>query len=142
MTSDPRDHNEREQQALDALLAQALRSVDESRFPRPDDPAPILEPDDERALKALGSDLVRRIVRGGKGPSSKKPPLPPSAPRRAGRTQELAGAMHRGGEEDGDLTDIAREEIERKIREVEAAEAAEADAAEGEEDDGPPDGPP
>ncbi|MCW8137410.1 MAG: hypothetical protein KIT58_00720 [Planctomycetota bacterium] len=128
MTSDPKDSESKEQRALNALIAQALRSVDQTRLPKPGDPAPTLEPDDERAFKALGDDLVKRIMSGGAGRAKKST----STPRRSGRP-ELAGALHRGGDEDGELTDRAREEIERKIREIEAADDETRDEPEDDE---------
>ena len=111
-------NNEREEQALDALIVAAFRqdpSEDDALFDI-NGPEPVLSEEDERALEALGADLPARIADGWR----------PSPRDQANETvvdeSELlvAGAMHRGGEE-GDLSDRARDEIERRIRDLEAA---------------------
>jgi hypothetical protein len=55
----------REERALDALIVLALLSAEgEEGLPDLDGPEPSLSVEDRRALRALGPDLVKRIVRG------------------------------------------------------------------------------
>lgn len=114
------DEREREERALEALIVAAFRQ-DDCQI---EDPLEIagkesaLDEDDRRALDDLGPDLVARIVAGSR------------APRREGGTasrpgvrqveRELAGSMNRGG--DDELTEQARQEMERKVREIEDQE--------------------
>jgi hypothetical protein len=98
------DDQHREERALDALLVLALR--------------PDLTEEDRRALAALGPDLAERIVAG-----TWRPRRPgPGARRKARRRgRELTGSLHRAGEET-DLTEEARQEMERKVRELDEEE--------------------
>jgi hypothetical protein len=107
----------REDKALDALIAAAFRqeacedlTLEELRRLES-----ALSDEDKAALASLGDDLAERIAAGlwkarsgadddGAGSES--------------CAEELAGSMNRGDEE-GDLTDAAREEMERKLRELE-----------------------
>jgi hypothetical protein len=113
------DEREREQQALEALIVAAFRQEDFEVQDLPDvtTPGPILAEEDRRALDALGPDLVARIVAGTWAPRSRRAPGKHPGARRA--EPELAGAMHRGDDE-GEITDAAREEMERRVRELEA----------------------
>jgi len=108
---------DREEEALDALIVAAFRS-DQSK--EEDDldltgPEPRLSTEDERALAALGPDVVARILAGGSRHSGDHRP---GAPRPPVQEPELAGAMNRG-EEDVEITKDAREEMERKVHEHE-----------------------
>lgn len=113
------DEREREEQALDALIVAAFRQEDCEARDLPDVtmPAPALSEEDRRALDALGPDLAARIIAGTWAPRSGQAREEWQGARRA--EPELAGSMHRSNDE-GDLSDEAREEIERKIREIEA----------------------
>ncbi len=109
---------EREDQALDALIVAAFRQE-----PCAEDDVKemlaaeaYLSAEDRQALEALGPDLVAQILGGAWQPGG--------APAQTGRESadvaepELAGSMHRGDEE-SEITDAAREEMERKLRELE-----------------------
>jgi hypothetical protein len=117
----------REDRALDALIAAAFRqepceelTLEELRCLES-----VLSDEDKAALAGLGNDLAERLAAGLWAPRSK----PRGEDTGAGSSaEELAGSMHRGDEE-GDLTDAAREEMERNLRELEEGEQG----ADGEE---------
>ncbi len=123
MSTDP----SREDRALDALIAAAFRqepcedlTLEELRRLES-----ALSDEDKAALAGLGDDLAERIAAGLWTPRSR----PGGEDVGAGScAEELAGSMHRG-DEGGDLTDAAREEMERKLRELEEGEQG----ADGEE---------
>jgi hypothetical protein len=109
------DDSDRADRFLDALIVLALRGeLAEDDLPDLDGPEPVLSDEAQRALDALGPDLVARIVRGDWRPRRR--------PRRPGRVSDgplgRTGTMHRG--QATELTDKAREEMERKVRELEA----------------------
>jgi hypothetical protein len=109
------DWNER---VLDALIVLALRGdLNDADVPDLDGPEPLLSEEDLRALKALGPDLGRRIVREGGRYRGRRQPRPPSPTKDAdlGRT----GTLNRS-KPGAELSDKAREEMERRIRELEA----------------------
>jgi len=112
---------EREDRALDALIVLAFRPELRQDVPLPDltGPAPELPPEYQRALEALEPGLVQRLRR-------RLEASQPRTSRRGPRSSEtgrprLTGSLHRG-EEEGQLTDQAREEMERKVRELEGRE--------------------
>jgi hypothetical protein len=100
--------------AMDAIMYLAYLKDLASAVPALTGPEPMLSPEDRRALDALGPDLVARIVSGDVRPRPRSDPasdfIAPAC--------QIAGAMNRGGQ-DGELTDAAREEMERKIKEIE-----------------------
>lgn len=104
-------HNEeREERALDALIVAALR-VDLGEVPPPPDGGtPELLEDDRRALDALGPNFIKRLLSG--QTSSQRPP------KRNVDRRELATAMNRG-DEDGELSEEARKEMEHKVKDHE-----------------------
>lgn len=109
--------NTRENDALDALIVAALRQ-DETEYgdiTRLPPAGSVLNEEDCAALNALGEDLAARIVQGAWTPTE--------TDCQGSQTldSELAGAMNRS-EEDGELSDKAREEMNRKIRELEDRE--------------------
>lgn len=108
--------NDREDQALDALIAAAFHqaSCDDMDLNALREAQTGLTPEDREALDKLGNDLVARIMAGEWLPQHLPEPPGTCDP---GAKSELAGAMHRG-EEGDDLTDAAREEMERKLREL------------------------
>lgn len=109
---------EREEQALDALIVAAYLPGDmESDMPDFDGPTPVLSDEDQKALDNLGSDLIDVIV-SGEFTSKKKKSVESLPVERKGQP-ELAGALNRG---EDDLTEKAREEIERKIKEADEEE--------------------
>lgn len=127
------NEHDREKAAFDALLVAAFRQDSDAADcpPAVVGPEPILNEEDQRALDALGSELVSRIVAGTWDP--------PSGAASASNEsvcekedRELAGAFHRG-EEDQQLTDTAREEIERRIRELDLEEEEEEEGGESAE---------
>ena len=104
-----------EERTYEALMWLAYLKDLSSDIPNLTDPAPAVRPEDQKALDALGADLVSRMV------SGEEIPLPRSDPdgdAEAGRTSEVLAAMNRGGEEGG-LTPEALEEMDRQIREAE-----------------------
>ena len=110
-------NDDREEQGLDALIVAAFRQEpgEEKVFFDLNTAEPILSEEDDQALNALGSDLAARIVAGLR---------PVSGDREDCEDLDeaellVAGAMHRSSEE-GDLSDRARDEIERRIQELEA----------------------
>jgi hypothetical protein len=109
------DDNDRADRILDVLIVLALcGETGDEDLPDLDGPEPVLSDEHQRALDALGPDLVARIVRGDWRPRRR--------PGRPGRVSDGppggTGTMHRG--QSAELTDKAREEMERKVRELEA----------------------
>ncbi len=108
----------REDQALDALIAAAFRQED---FGDLDMEAlkkaeRFLTAEDRQVLENLGDDFVERVTNGtweSMATSTWKEP-------ESVHDEELAAAMNRGDEDD--LTDAAREEMERKLRELDDAD--------------------
>jgi hypothetical protein len=108
---------DREQKALDALIAAALRQdpCAEDDFRKLKAAAQSLTPEDRQALDTFDAALVARILAGTWRPRSaagEKTAVPEHP-----AEEELAGSMHRG-DEGGELTDAAREEMEQKLREL------------------------
>jgi hypothetical protein len=114
------DNKDREEEALDALIVAAFRSVSfkESDLPDLSKPAPELSKEDQEALDALGPDLISKIV---SGETKKEPEAQDGS---AEIEPELAGALNRA-DEDTELSKKAREEMERKIREAESEDEEE-----------------
>lgn len=104
----PQDEN-RETRAIDALIVAALRADLDTTPPDLDAPAPALTEEDRLALARLGPDFIARVLAN---------PRESSHCSRATIRRELATAMNRG-EEDAELTDAARKEMERRIEEEE-----------------------
>ena len=111
------DREDREDLAIDALIASFSHISEGDELVPLDDPA-ILSDEDHKALAALGDDLVQRLL--AKSQSVEPPPqvryLPPSW----SDVGSLPAApeffaMHRGDEH---LTDDADDELERKGREL------------------------
>jgi hypothetical protein len=102
-------------EALDELLIEALGG-DLSEVPEPpalDGPEPVLSDEDRQALAALGPDLVARLLKEERRRRARRA-------RKSRRSRrELTGSLPRT-EGEGDLTDKAREEIERRAGELEA----------------------
>lgn len=111
------DERAREEQALEALIVSAIRreDCDEEDHPGVAMPDTALDDDDRQALDALGPGLVSKIISGAWRPRSDRPRS--ARPGASWPGPQLAGSMHRGDDE-SELTDRAREEIERKIREL------------------------
>jgi hypothetical protein len=108
--TNPHDE-EREERALDALIVAALRA-DLGDVPSPPEQGfPELTEEDRRALDALGPDFIKRLLEGQIAPTR--------SVERTRERRERASAMHRG-DEDGEVTDRAREEMERKVKDHEA----------------------
>lgn len=107
----------REDQALNALIAAALRhdGGDEITWDQLQQDAAHLTEEDRKELGSLPSDLVSRLL-GGEQFNSKRSDENADAAD-ADADELLATAMNRNGD-DSDLTDKAREEIERRIREA------------------------
>jgi hypothetical protein len=121
------EDQEREERALDVLIVLAflLEGADDAPPPPdPDGPEPVLSPEHRAALDALGPDLVERIVRAIPGSVSGRARHTPRRARR--RRPGLTGSMHRVKGK-GKLTDEARAEMERKVRELEAEDNKEAE---------------
>jgi|SRR5579862_3938623 len=105
---------DQDDEAMDAIIFLAYLKDLSSSVPSVTGPEPVLAPEDQRALDTLGPDLAARIVAGQVRPRSRSDPAADSvAP-----ACQMSAAMNRGGE-DGNLSDAAREEIERKISELE-----------------------
>ena len=110
----------REDQALDALIAAAFRQVDfdDLNLETLKKAQRFLTAEDRQVLDNLGDDFVDRVS-GGQWETRSV-----SAWERSHEVHddELAAAMNRG--DDDDLTDVAREEMERKLRELEDEEGS------------------
>jgi hypothetical protein len=111
---------DREDRALDALMAAAFRLADggkpmteaeAKRFARN---PPELPPEDEAALRSLRDDFVDRLIKQ-RGPATLPAPCAGQVPDE--EIEQAYAAMHRGKEGD-ELSDEARREIERKRREL------------------------
>ena len=113
-------NHDREEQALDALIVWALRHDLAEDRPEPDleGPQPVLSAEHREALEALGPDLVARILAGTWQPRQR-----PSANSRPGK-RRLTGSLHRG-EDDDEVTDRARREMERKVQDQDAEDQEE-----------------
>jgi hypothetical protein len=100
--------------ALDELAARVLRDGPPWAAAPPEltGPEPALAEDDRRALDALGPDLVGRLL----GQERRR-----RRARRARRRRGLTGSLHRAGA-GGELSDEDREEMERKVCELEERE--------------------
>jgi hypothetical protein len=117
MTDSP--EKEREDRALDALIVMAFRPDLADLGPLPDlsDPALLLSPEDQAALDArLGPDLVARIL--AEHPPASSSPKNPKRRKKTRRRSRPAGSLHRS--DGGEVTEKARAEMERRIREREA----------------------
>ncbi|HEV3256853.1 MAG TPA: hypothetical protein VG013_08250 [Gemmataceae bacterium] len=81
-----REDRMREERALDALIVMALRLQDPGPLPLPDlnGPPPLLRPEDQRALDALGPDLVERLMRPDQG---RRPARRRTTPRKPGHVK-------------------------------------------------------
>jgi hypothetical protein len=106
--------NDHDDGALDALMFLAFFDESARQMPKLTGPEPELAPDDQAALDALGPDLVMRVLSGQVKPKAQ----PDSSTISSAPGLRIATALNRGGE-DGELTDAAREEMERKIKELE-----------------------
>jgi hypothetical protein len=105
-----------EDQVLDALIVAALRQI-----PTPPSTAEeiaalevYLDAEDRRVLDARSETVVARVMERAK----RRTPAQRQSERVEPQCSEalLAGAMNRGGDS-GELTDKAREEMERRLRE-------------------------
>ncbi len=117
----PTNNGSDEERFLDALIRAALSQRNKSAGTLPDlaTPPPPLTKEDQEALDALGADFIAQILAGTWKPRRRRWRQRPA--REA--EQELAGAMQRGPEE-GELSEQAWEEIERKIHDLDAEEDA------------------
>jgi hypothetical protein len=108
MTMSDADHEkDREGKALDAIIGSAFMQdscdIDDAEI---DQLAKSVNEVDRNGLdKALGSDFIASLFAGVQKPAKQQ-------------RQQLATAMNRS-DDDGPLSDKAKEEIERKIREAE-----------------------
>ena len=105
----PLDDDEREKEALDALIVGGLRGrpADKVTFDDLKEIEGCLSDADHKALDALGTDLGSRIVAGERA-------VVPQREEELQPHEELASAINRGNLKD-ELTDKAAEEIERRI---------------------------
>ena len=106
--------NDHDDGALDALMFLAFLDETAQKMPQISGPEPDLDAEDQRALGALGPDLVARVLAGQAPPPRAAPAPRPASP----GGLRLSAAMNRGGP-DGEITRAAREEMERKMRERE-----------------------
>ncbi len=125
--SEKNDKQERESAALDALAAAAfsqdLCDEDADDLQRL---SATLTPEDRAALDASSKDRLAKLFGGGL-------PKPKAAKRPTGN---LATALNRA-DEDQELSEAARQEMERKVREAEEAERKkEGGQGQGDADDG------
>jgi hypothetical protein len=122
--SNTEDEKEREERALDALIASAFKEdvcdVDENEVERF---SKALTDADRAALDALGPNFIQSLFAGGIKKSGKKV------------RGQLATAMNRS-EEDQPPSDKAKEEMERKVREAEEKRKAENQGGQEGADDG------
>ncbi|MCB9950008.1 MAG: hypothetical protein H6824_03415 [Planctomycetaceae bacterium] len=109
---------DREDQALDALIAAAFRQEDSGDLDMEalKKAKRFLTAEDRQVLEKLGDDFVERVMNGTR--ESKATSIWKES--ETLHDEELASAMNRGDEDD--LTDAAREEMERKLRELEDAD--------------------
>jgi hypothetical protein len=112
--TNPRDDKEKEERAIDALITAAF-----DQDPCEEDLAGLkkyaesLTDEDRAALNRIGANLIDDLF---KGKAARASPEHERRPEQAG----LRGALHRA-EEDAELTDKARQEMEQKMREVDGA---------------------
>jgi hypothetical protein len=108
--------------ALVAFLIMVMRPDPEAEFALylAAGDARLLTPKGQRALEALGPDVVARVVRG----RVRRKPRRRRRPRQD--RNRVGGSFRCGGT--GILTDQAREEMERRLRELEARERGAGDA--------------
>ena len=121
------EDKQRAERALDALMVLAFLLEgpgDVEPPPDPDGPEPVLSPEHRRALDALGPDLVERIVKGLPRWPAERDRKPARKTRR--RKPTVTGSLHRGKADD-ELTDEARAEMERKVRELDAEDKRESE---------------
>ena len=113
------DGSKREERALDALIAASLRLVDSGREVTEDEIRPFIEgevqlqPEDERAIEMLGTNVIENITRGQCSGSHAKDCD-------AGDIEDLSPlcvAMNRKNAQNK-LDEVTRKEIERKRREL------------------------
>lgn len=117
-------YREREEQALDALIASFFHISSEDAVGNVDDPA-VLDDDDRKAIKGLGDDLVDRLIakresRGGAKDIREPHPLIED-PGSISVSPDIM-ALHRG---DDDLPQDVIDEIEQHRRELLEDEEAE-----------------
>jgi hypothetical protein len=117
------DEKGRWERLLDALLMMTLPGDLAADLPLPEDAARLLTLKGRRALETLGPDVVTRVMRGG---VYRKPRR-----RRQWRQgcDRPGGSFRCGGT--GILTDQARAEMDRRVRELEAREREAAAAVRG-----------
>jgi len=116
-------YKEREEQALDALIASFFHISSEDAVGNVDDPA-VLDDDDRRAIEGLGDDLIDRLIAkkesGGGAEAVCDPPPWTEAPGSIPVSPDIM-ALHRG---DDDLPQDVIDEIEQHRRELLADEEA------------------
>lgn len=105
---------EKEEKALDALIADVLwKELADSDLK---DASDALTVDDLRALESMKPGLIERVRQLADAGSADAPIPLPAAP---ALPIDLATALHRGQEE-SELTEKARQEMERKRRDLDA----------------------
>jgi hypothetical protein len=125
-----------EERALDALMAAAFRPEDVER-PVSEEEArrilenpPALSPEDEQVLAAMGPDFVEKLL---KSAEAGCPGAEGAHEALDAEIEEAYAAMNRG-REGSELDEKAREEIERKRRELLGEPEPEAGPGEGARD--------
>ena len=127
-----------EERALDALMAAAFRvedverPVSEEEARRMAESQPALSPEDEQVVAAMGPDFVDRLL---ESAEDRNPGIEKLGKSLDVEIKEAYAAMNRG-REGNDLDEKAREEIERKRRELLGEPTSEAGPDE-EVQDGP-----
>ena len=106
------------ERALDALIVGALRADLDDSTPSFDVGSPELDAEELRVLETLGPDFISRLLAGQRRPQASRP-LPMSQ-------RELATALNRG-DDTGEITDKAREEMERHVEEEDRREELQHD---------------
>lgn len=104
----------REEQALDALIAAAFRQedIDDLDMETLKKSERFLTIEDRRVLENLGNDFVERVTNG----TWESKVNSTWEDQENVHNEELSAAMNRGDEDN--ITDAAREEMERKLREL------------------------